>query len=249
MKKKINFVNAFKRTCAILILAILCVGCFFCGKVITYNIAGYDKDYIKENLIPISFNKEQDKNTNLEIMDISLLQLNARREESDDCKEIFDESYWESATNEEKEYAASMLAHYSVYSLGVNEFIYFYVDDLEEGTFGEYDDSSKSITIDREHLYNDSSYNVVDTVFHEARHCYQHACIEMYDELLKSGSSKSQLAIFDFSREMEESFYNYNSCESENDFEEYRYQACEDDAFIYAKNQANAFFADIAHSE
>lgn len=42
---------------------------------------------------------------------------------------------------------------------------------------------TKTITINVEHLANDSSEDVLDTLLHEARHAYRHATVDAFNEI------------------------------------------------------------------
>lgn len=89
-------------------------------------------------------------------------------------------------------------------------------------------------------LLNDSSYELTDTIAHEAYHSHQHRMVEAYDEA--SDELKSLLFYYDATLYKEE-FADYT--DGFKDFCGYYNQECESDARRYARNAADEYFERI----
>lgn len=99
-----------------------------------------------------------------------------------------------------------------------------------KGCYGYYDDEKHKIVINLQHLKNDESWQVLDTLAHEAYHAYQHGLVDPYE---KADTKQKQLIVFRSVKEYSIEFKNYNS--GEDNFEEYYNQKCEEKAREYAK--------------
>lgn len=106
-------------------------------------------------------------------------------------------------------------------------------------TLAEYDSECRTITIDLQHL-RDPAYEVVQSVYHELRHAYQHAVVESLPLDNEAISSR----FYEQPCKWREEFLNYNTgYGSEDDYEAYASQSCEEDARQYSSSQAQLIFA------
>ena len=101
---------------------------------------------------------------------------------------------------------------------------------ITKGCCGYYDDGKHKIVINLDHLKNDESWQVLDTLAHEAYHAYQHRLVDLYE---KADTKQKQLIVFRSVKEYSIEFKHYNS--GEDNFEEYYNQKCEEKARKYAE--------------
>ena len=67
--------------------------------------------------------------------------------------------------------------------LGFNKKITLYTKNLEEGTRGYYSSANNAIYIDKNHILNDSSRDVLESCLHECFHVAQDQYLDLYNSL------------------------------------------------------------------
>ena len=107
---------------------------------------------------------------------------------------------------------------------------------------GYYEDAAHQIIIGLDHLNNDPSEEVLDTVVHEARHAYQHRLVDAYHEV---SENSRKLYLFRNAAVLAEEFAHYESGGTEEEDWEYYYQWCEQDARDYSEQILPLYFAVI----
>ena len=111
---------------------------------------------------------------------------------------------------------------------------------ISYATLATYGPEKKIITIDLQHVNVDTAFECVRSVIHEMRHHMQHQFIEVID----FSNEASDSCYFDQIRNWREEFLNYNSgYGSEEDYEAYASQSCEEDARAYSNEQTQLIFA------
>ena len=137
---------------------------------------------------------------------------------------------WDTLNNEGKIDVLQHLTNLETTHLRINP-IKIASNKLNSNTLGEYNQNEKTIYIDYEHLKSASAEEIINTTCHEVRHAYQHFVIDMLDWQ----SYEVQTAIFyKEARKWKSEFENYVD---EKDFEQYYFQATEQDAREYAEER------------
>lgn len=112
--------------------------------------------------------------------------------------------------------------------------------NLEEGVMGCYIENTHEIIIDLDSLMNDTSWEVLDTVCHEAYHNYQHCLVEVFNAAEENSKG---LRIFNSVRSYASEFDNYIN--GKEDFCGYYTQDCETDARAYAEEVVRYYYRKI----
>lgn len=150
------------------------------------------------------------------------------------------EEEWSRLTTQEKLDTLQTVANIEAHYLGLPNELNVGIANLGEYTFACYNDSTRTISIDLNHLENDSVYDVLDSCCHEAYHSYQHRLVEAYnaaDENLKG------LRIYKSATQYGQEFNNY--IDGDYDFCLYYYQNCEMDARDYAEEAVSDYYRRI----
>lgn len=153
---------------------------------------------------------------------------------------LLQEEEWESLTTQEKLDVLQTVANIESHYLGLPNELNVGAANLGEYTLACYNDSTHTISIDLDHLENDSVYDVLDSCCHEAYHSYQHRLVEAYhaaDEQMKG------LRIYKSAIKYGEEFSDYS--DGDYDFCSYYYQHCETDARAYAEDAVNDYYRRI----
>lgn len=149
-----------------------------------------------------------------------------------------DEEVWDTLTEQEKLDVMQMIANSECDELGLPHELHVGVREIrEEGTLAYYTDDWRRITVDWTHLQEDSSWEVVDTICHEAYHALQHREVEVYWE---SDEELRDLKIFDTAKQYIQEFRNYN--DGSEDFDGYYEQLLEETARDYARKATDRYF-------
>lgn len=150
---------------------------------------------------------------------------------------------WNKLCYQDKREILCVVKNIELYYFGIptDEYIELSVEDLNGDIVGEYSHFERKIRIDYNHLMNDSAESVLDTVCHEARHCYQHMCADLYN---MTDDEYKNLAIFNNTKKYVENFNSYVYAESEADeqFYDYYCQHSEEDAREYAEQTVNYYY-------
>ena len=152
---------------------------------------------------------------------------------------------WKQLSPQDKIDTISVVKNIELNYLGIPSFenIKFEVDNLGINIAGVYEHSIGTITIDYNHLTNDSAEDVLDTICHEARHCYQYTCIDLF---FTTNIKYRNLEVFGKIKHIINNANNYIESSDPNDesFYEYNNQYMETDARRYAENEI-AFYYDL----
>lgn len=150
------------------------------------------------------------------------------------------EDTWCSLSVQERLNVLQTVANVEQRYLGLSNELNVGAANLREGVMGYYNDNTHEIVIDIDSLLNDSSWEVLDTVCHEAYHSYQHRMVEAYNA---ADDNSRNLRIFRKASSYASEFNNYIS--GEEDFCGYYYQDCESDARDYAKEAVYDYYGRI----
>ena len=147
------------------------------------------------------------------------------------------ENTWRSLSVQERLNVLQTVANVEQRYLGLSNELNVGAANLSEGVMGYYSDNTHEIVIDMDSLLNDLSWEVLDTVCHEAYHSYQHRMVDAFNNV--DGNSKN-LKIFRKASSYASEFNNYIS--GEEDFCGYYYQDCESDARDYAEDAVYDYY-------
>lgn len=150
------------------------------------------------------------------------------------------EDTWRSLSVQERLNVLQTVANVEQRYLGLSNELNVGTANLREGVMGYYSDNTHEIVIDMDSLLNDLSWEVLDTVCHEAYHSYQHRMVDAFNNV--DGNSKN-LKIFRKASSYANEFNNYIS--GEEDFCGYYYQDCESDARDYAEDAVYDYYCRI----
>ncbi len=149
---------------------------------------------------------------------------------------LADES-WEACSAEKRVEVLQVIANIEQTYLGLPHPLHVGASYLQNGLYGYYDDSTFSIVINLEYLKEKPSYEMVDTICHEAFHGLQHCEIDAYDELEEE--LKHLLLFYEVALYKEE-FANYPNCFD--DFASYYDLEVEQSARAYAKKATIEYY-------
>ena len=144
---------------------------------------------------------------------------------------LLQEGEWMNLTTKEKIDTLQTVANIEAHYLGLPNELNVGAANLGEYTLACYNDKTHTISIDLDHLENDSVYDVLGSCCHEAYHSYQHRLVDVYntaDENLKG------LRIYRLVAQYGKEFNDY--VDGESNFCSYYYQSCEIDARDYAES-------------
>lgn len=147
---------------------------------------------------------------------------------------------WQNLTTQEKLDVLQTVANIEAHYLGLPNELNVGASNLREYTLAHYNDMTYTITIDLDHLENDSVYDVLDSCCHEAYHGYQHRLVDAYRA---ANANSKTLLIYESAAQYEQEFVNYD--DGYNDFDSYYTQECEIDAREYAKNAVSDYYERI----
>lgn len=148
---------------------------------------------------------------------------------------VFSDGTWEQLTNIEKLGILQTVTNIEAVYLGIPYELTVGAAALKDNVVGGYNDSSHSVLVDLDSLENDSAYDLLDTILHEARHAYQHSLISLYQI---AAPEYKQLLVFKEVQQYNAEFSNYAHGTSDETFDDYYYQACEEDARTYADDRS-----------
>lgn len=144
---------------------------------------------------------------------------------------LLQEDEWEKLSTQEKPDTLQTVANIEAHYLGIPNELNVGIANLKGDTLACYNDNTHTISIDLEHLENDSVYDVLESCFHEAYHSYQHRLVDAYNS---ADESIKGLRIYKTDALYVEEFENYVDGE-DCDFCTYYDQRCESDARDYAE--------------
>lgn len=147
---------------------------------------------------------------------------------------VFSDGTWKQLTNIEKLGILQTVTNIEAVYLGIPYELTVGAAALKDNVVGGYNDSTHSVLVDLDSLENDSAYELLDTILHEARHAYQHSLISLYHAV----PEYKQLLVFKEVQQYDAEFSNYTHGSSDETFDDYYYQACEEDARSYADERS-----------
>ena len=153
---------------------------------------------------------------------------------------LLQEDTWKSMTIQERLDVLQTVANIEQRYLGLPNELNVGAANLNGGVLGYYSDKTHEIVIDMNSLLHDSSWEVLDTVCHEAYHSYQHRMVEVLNGADKSSRN---LKMFRRANLYENEFDSYIS--GEDDFCSYYFQDCESDARDYAEEAVYDYYLQI----
>lgn len=150
---------------------------------------------------------------------------------------LLQDDTWCSLSAQERLNVLQTVANVEQRYLGLSNELNVGAANLREGVMGYYSDNTHEIVIDIDSLLNDSSWEVLDTVCHEAYHSYQHRMVDAFNDADENSKS---LKIFHKASYYANEFNNYIS--GDEDFCGYYYQDCESDARDYAEDAVYDYY-------
>ena len=153
---------------------------------------------------------------------------------------LLQEDEWNTLSVQEKLNTLQTVANIEAHYLGLPNELHVGADNLGEGTLACYNDNTYTISIDIEHLENDSVYDVLDSCCHEAYHSYQYRLVDAYN---LSEDSLRDLRIYNSAGQYAQEFRNYDN--GALDFTSYFFQYCEMDAREYAESAVLDYYSRI----
>lgn len=131
-------------------------------------------------------------------------------------------SRWDKLDIQEKLDVCQKIINCEARYYGLSHEIKVGIADLEEGTWGYYNDSNHQVIIDVQYLENSYSYHVLQTLLHECTHAYQHEQVALYQKL--DEKERNLLMYYDVAIYAEE-FASYE--DGDEDFDAYYMQLSE----------------------
>lgn len=150
---------------------------------------------------------------------------------------LLQEDKWSTLTTQEKLDTLQTVANIEANYLGLPNELNVGAANLDEDTLACYDDSTHTISIDLDHLENDSAYDVLKSCCHEAYHSYQHRLVDAYNA---SDEQLRELRLFKAAARYSNEFDGY--ADGDNDFYTYYFQDCEIDARDYAIDAVEDYY-------
>lgn len=150
---------------------------------------------------------------------------------------LLQEEEWVNLTTQEKLDILQTVTNIEVHNLGLPNELNVGAANLGEYTLACYNDRTYTISIDLNHLENDSVYDLLNSCCHEAYHSYQHRLVDAYnttDENFKG------LQIYRSAVQYGQEFSNY--VDGDYNFCSYYYQGCEIDARDYAEDAVYDYY-------
>ena len=152
---------------------------------------------------------------------------------------LLQEEEWAKLSSQEKLNVLQTVADIEKDELGLPDELTVFADNMSHTTSGRYLDRLNVIAINVDMLGKKSSWDLVETICHEAYHSYENRLVEVYDS---AGENCKSLMIFDGAKYYKEEFKNYKSGDSGPDaFDDYFFQHCEMDARFYADKSVSHY--------
>lgn len=157
------------------------------------------------------------------------------------CKSL-DPDVWDTLTMEQRAELMQAICDYEcTFVLGCEPVELHVGITSESSVVGEYSHAEKCITISTTLVENENVYEVLNTLFHESRHAYQHALADMYvsvnpyvDDAHKNLMPLAQAQSF------YENFYDYAA--TDGDFDAYYNQTVEKDSRTWAEQRVTTYY-------
>ena len=150
------------------------------------------------------------------------------------------EEKWSTLSTPEKLNTLQTVANIETYYFGLPHELNVIAGPLSENTLACYDDKTHVITINIDHLENNSAHDVLDSLCHEARHAYQYRLCDLYDSI---SEEQRELLVFYDVQMFKQEFASY--VDGEEDATGYYYQWCESDARSYGREAVIDYYTKI----
>ena len=147
-----------------------------------------------------------------------------------------DPERWERLDLQQRLNVCQTIINCEAYSLGLSHEVSVGVVEMKEAIVGGYDAVRHHIAIDINHLRNEHSYEILNTLIHEITHAYQHEQVHLYQTL---DEKYRNLALFSDASVYVKEFANYQN--TEDGVEEYYNQKVEADAREAAEIKSTAY--------
>jgi len=150
---------------------------------------------------------------------------------------LLDNSNWHNLTEGEKLSVMQKVADIECDNLGIPHNLKVCLGNTSDGILGSYNDTLHQITLNRDHLNNDNSYEIVDTIAHETHHAYAHRAVELLSQV---DDEYKDMIVFDNIKEYKEEINNYISAEQD----EFKYytQTMEIEAREYGHDRMDEYY-------
>lgn len=142
---------------------------------------------------------------------------------------LLQDELWETLTVQQRLDVLQTIANIEQRYLGLPNELNVGAANLKQGKIAYYTDLTHEIIISIDSLLYDSSWELLDSVCHEAYHSYQHRLVDAYNA---SDENTKSLRIFRKASSYANEFGNYIN--GDEDFSVYYSQDCENDARDYA---------------
>lgn len=151
-----------------------------------------------------------------------------------------EEDIWQDLSDQERLDVLQTVANVEQRYLGLPNELHVVACKLREGVGGYYSDTTHKIVVDLDELRNSSSWDVLNTICHEAYHSYQYRLVDVFND---SNSENQNLKMFRKISSYADEFDNYVS--GDQSFNEYYCQNCERDARAYAEDAVDEYTARV----
>lgn len=153
---------------------------------------------------------------------------------------LLQEEEWANLTTQEKLDILQTVANIEAHYLGLPNELNVGAANLGEYILACYNDRTYTISIDLDHLENDSVYDVLDSCCHEAYHSYQHRLVDAYNA---ADENFKELRIYKPAARYGLEFSNY--IDGDFNFSSYYSQDYEMDARDYAEDAVYDYYDKI----
>lgn len=147
---------------------------------------------------------------------------------------------WEGLSVEKRINVLQVVANNEQCSLGLSHELNVGADNLDQRLAGYYDDASHQIVVNLDELMYSSSFEMVDTICHEAYHAAQYRMCDAYDE---ASDDVKSLILYNDASIYKKEFLTYK--DGSDGFCEYYSQKVETDARRYAREASIGYFSRI----
>lgn len=149
---------------------------------------------------------------------------------------------WAEMSPKEQMDILQTIVNIEIGDLGIPYEISVVMSSLDEETLGCYTHDDRRIQVNAAYLHDKTSRVYLEAILHEVRHAYQHVCWDLY---MQTDEQFKGLLLFQDTLQYIESLENYQT--SENGWENYYSQFCEEDAREYAENTINKYTEMISY--
>lgn len=147
---------------------------------------------------------------------------------------LLHEDQWQSAGQDEKRQCLETVIQIETAYLGLSHEVSLRINKIDGSALGYYNSFYQEITIDADHVNEDSARKCLETILHEMYHGYQYDLCEVYDAVSEKYRNlldlrKASNYIYEFVKHEsgEEDYFKYASQESETDAREYARERAE----------------------